>query len=87
MRTPQRIEVPVAAARPESPKAKPPATKLFSSLTRVDEELRQKAADVDAEQAKASRKNTGDQEEDNRDPAGEESGQSLRTPIRSLYIV
>ena len=76
----------MAAARPESPKAKPPATKLFSSLTRVDEELRQKAADVDAEQAKASRKNTGDQEEDNRDTAGEEKVDSLYEPLYDPYI-
>lgn len=40
--------------------AKPQPAKLFSSLTRVDEELRQKAADVDAEQAKAQRKDTQD---------------------------
>ncbi|CAJ1400977.1 unnamed protein product [Effrenium voratum] len=43
-----------------SPKAKEqPKTfspKLFSSLTRVDEQLRQQAADVDAEQARAQRK-------------------------------
>lgn len=39
-------------------------TKLFSSLTRVDEELRQKAAVVDAEQAKAHRKFTEEESED-----------------------
>jgi len=42
-----------------SPKAKNRTTftpKLFSSLTRVDEELRTKAAEVDAEQAKAHKK-------------------------------
>lgn len=38
-------------------------TKLFSSLTRVDEELRQKAAVVDAEQAKAHRKYTEESED------------------------
>ncbi|CAJ1454819.1 unnamed protein product, partial [Effrenium voratum] len=38
----------------EQPKTFSP--KLFSSLTRVDEQLRQQAADVDAEQARAQRK-------------------------------
>ena len=46
-------------------------TKLFSSLTRVDEELRQKAADVDAEQAKAHRKFT-EESEDGRDWAADQ---------------
>jgi len=46
--------------RVDSPQAKHRPAKLFSSLTRVDEELRQKAADVDAEQAKAQRKDTQD---------------------------
>ena len=46
-------------------------TKLFSSLTRVDEELRQKAAVVDAEQAKAHRKYT-EESEDGRDWAADQ---------------
>jgi hypothetical protein len=47
-------------------------TKLFSSLTRVDEELRQKAAVVDAEQAKAHRKFTEEESEDGRDWAADQ---------------
>eukprot|EP00435_Cladocopium_sp_Y103_P067623 s2528_g30.t1 len=51
--------------------AKMQSKKLFSSLTRVDEELRQKAADVDAEQAKAHRKYT-EESEDGRDWAADQ---------------
>ncbi|CAK9077161.1 Voltage-dependent L-type calcium channel subunit alpha-1D (CHCACHA1D) (Voltage-gated calcium channel subunit alpha Cav1.3) [Durusdinium trenchii] len=57
---PVRASMAHAGSPHPSPKAK---AKLFSSLTRVDEELRQKAADVDAEQAKANRRQRDESED------------------------